>query len=59
MYIEAFTGLTLLYELTWRDLIYVLGQTLTPDTSALALGEATILEMNGFRVRQGERWNMK
>ena len=41
MYTEAFTGLTLLYELTWRDLIYVLGQTLPPDTRALALGEAT------------------
>ena len=40
-YIEAFTGLTLLYELTWRDVTYVLGQTLTPDSKALVLREAT------------------
>ena len=39
-YIEAFTGLTLLYELTWRDVMYVLGQTLTPDSRALVLREA-------------------
>ena len=26
-YMEAFTGLTLLYDLTWKDVIYVLGQT--------------------------------
>ena len=31
-YTEVFTGLTLLYELTWRDVMYVLGQTLTPDS---------------------------
>ena len=28
-YIEAFWGLTLLYELTWKDTLYVLWQTLT------------------------------
>ena len=39
-YIEAFTELTLLYELTWRDVMYVLGQTLTPDSRALVLREA-------------------
>ena len=34
-------GLTLLYELTWRDVVYVLGQTLTPDSRTRVLGEAT------------------
>ena len=40
-YIEAFTGLTLLYELTWRHVMYVFGQTLIPDLRARVLGEAT------------------
>ena len=31
-YTEDFKGLTLPYELTWRDVMYVLGQTLTPDS---------------------------
>ena len=31
-YTEDFKGLTLLYELTWRDVMYVLGQMLTPDS---------------------------
>ena len=31
-YTEAFTGPTLLYDLTWRDVMHVLGQTLTPDS---------------------------
>ena len=34
-------GLTLLHELTWRDVMYVLGQTLTPDSRTQVLGEAT------------------
>ena len=33
-YIEAFTGLTLLYGITWRDVIHVLGQILTLDSRA-------------------------
>ena len=40
-------GLTLLYELTWRDVVYVLGQTLTPDSRTRVLGEATTF---------GEKW---
>ena len=42
-YIEDFAGLTLLYDLTWKDVIYVLWQTLTPDSRALVLREATTL----------------
>ena len=40
-YIEDFTGLISLCDLTWRDVIHVLGQTLTPDSRARDLGEAT------------------
>ena len=46
-YIEDFMGLTLPYELTWRDVMYVLGQTLTSDLRIQLLGEAT-----GF----GDEW---
>ena len=28
-YIRAFKGVTLLYDLTWKDVMYILGQTLT------------------------------
>ena len=41
---EAFVGLTLLYDLTWRDGMYVLGQTLTPDLRTEVLGEAPTFE---------------
>lgn len=34
-------GLTLLYDLTWRDVMYVLGQTLTLNSKTRVLGEAT------------------
>ena len=30
-YIRAFKGVTLLYDLTWKDVMYILGQMLTPD----------------------------
>ena len=31
-YIRAFKGITLFYDLTWRDVMYILGQILTPDS---------------------------
>lgn len=34
-------GLPLLYDVTWRDVMYVLGQTLTLDLKTQLLGEAT------------------
>ena len=34
-------GLTLLYELTWRDVMHVLGQTLTSDLKTGVWEEAT------------------
>ena len=58
-YIEGFMGLILLYDLTWRDVIHILGQTLTPDSRAWVLGEATTLgdewlerEMRGKREHE-------
>ena len=52
-------GLTLFYELTWRDVLYVLGQMLTPDSKTQVLGKPLLLEMNGLNARQGERGDMK
>ena len=40
-YTEAFTGPTLHYDLTWRNVMHVLGQTLTPDSKTWVLGEAS------------------
>ena len=40
-YTEAFLGLTLLYELTWRDVTYVLGLMLIPNSRDRVLGEGT------------------
>ena len=56
---KGFTGLILLYELTWRDVMYVLGQTLTPDLRAQVLGEATafgdeLLECETRETREHE-----
>ena len=41
-YIRAFKGVTLLYDLTWKDVMYILGQTLTPD-SDLSFGKSGCL----------------
>ena len=46
-YIRAFTGVTLLYDLTWKDVMYILGQTLTPDSKTQVLGKA---------VAYGDEW---
>ena len=37
-YIRAFKGVTLLYDLTWKDVMYILGQTLTPESKTRVLG---------------------
>ena len=52
-------GQALLYELTWRDIIHVLGQMLTPDSKTQVLKKPLLLEMNGLNARKGERGNMK
>ena len=33
-YIRAFKGVTQLYDLTWKDMIYILGQMLTPSSKS-------------------------
>ena len=38
-YIRAFKGVTLLYDLTWKDVMYILGQTLTPESKTQVLGK--------------------
>ena len=44
-------GLTLLYDLTCRDVMYVLGQTLTLDSKTRVWGKLLLLEMNGLKAR--------
>ena len=38
-YIRAFKGVTLHYDLTWKDVMYILGQTLTLDSKSWVLGK--------------------
>ena len=38
-YIRAFKGVTLLYDLTWKDVMYILGQMLTPDSKTQVVGK--------------------
>ena len=40
-------GVTLLYDLTWKDVMYILGQKLTPDSKTRVLGKA---------VAYGDKW---
>ena len=46
-YVRAFKGVTLHYDLTWKDVMYILGQTLTPDSKARVLGKV---------VAYGDEW---
>ena len=46
-YIRAFKGVTLLYDVTWKDVMYILGQMLTPDSKPQVLGKA---------VAYGDEW---
>ena len=39
-YTRTFKGVTLLYDLTWKDVMYILGQTLNPDSKSQVLGTA-------------------
>ena len=39
-YIRAFKGVTLLYDLIWKDVMYILGQMLTPESKTRVLGKA-------------------
>ena len=42
-YIRDFKGVTLLYDLTWKDKGPYLGQTLTPDSKNSSFGESCCL----------------
>ena len=59
-YIEVFTGVTLLYDITWRDVMYVLWQTLIPDSSTQVLGEATTFgdEWLGCETREKREYEI-
>ena len=46
-YIRAFKGVTLLYDVTWKDVVYILGQTLTPNSKSRVLGKV---------VAYGDEW---
>ena len=46
-YIRAFKGVTLLYDLTSKDVMYILGQTLTPESKTRVLEKA---------VAYGDKW---
>ena len=51
-YIRAFNGVTLLYDLTWKDVIYILGQTLTPESKTRVWEKRLLVEMNGLVMNQ-------
>ena len=46
-YFRAFKGVTLLYDITWKDVMYILGQMLTYDSKTRVLGKA---------VAYGDEW---
>ena len=50
-YIRAFKGVTLIYDLTWKDVMCILGQRLTPD-SVEFWEKRLLMEMNGLVMNQ-------
>ena len=46
-YIRAFKGVTLLYDLTWKDVMFILGQMLTPNSKTRVLRKV---------VAYGDEW---
>ena len=42
-YIRAFKGVTQLYDLTWKDVMYILERMLTPDSKTRVLEKAFVL----------------
>ena len=43
-YIRTVKGFTLLYDFTWQNVIYILGQTLTPDSKTRVLEKVIVYE---------------
>ena len=54
-YIRAFNGVTLHYDLTWKDVMYILGQTLTLTQKLEFWEKRLLMEMNGLVMNQWER----
>ena len=54
-YIRAFKGVILIYDPTWKDVMYVLGQTLNPDSKLEFWRKLFHMEMNGLVMNQQER----
>ena len=51
-YIRAFKGVTLHYDLTWKDVMYILGQTLTLTQKLEFWEKRLLMEMNGLVMNQ-------
>ena len=47
-YIRTVKGFTLLYDFTWQNVIYILGQTLTPDSKTRVLEKVIVYEDEWF-----------
>ena len=43
IYKIALKGVTRLYDLTWKDVMYILGQMLTPNSKTRVLGDSGCL----------------
>ena len=50
----SFRGVTLLYDLTWKDVMYILGQMLTPKSKTF--GKKTLEKVLGKVVAYGDEW---
>ena len=50
-YMRSLKGVTLLYDLTWKDVIYILGQMLTPDSKKF-WEKQLLMDMNGLVMNQ-------
>ena len=50
-YMRSLKGVTLLYDLTWKDVIYILGQMLTPDSKKF-WEKRLLMGMNGLVMNQ-------
>ena len=51
-YISAFMGVTLLYDLTWKDVMYILGQILSATRKLEFWGKRLPMEVNGLVMNQ-------
>ena len=52
IHIKAFKGVTLLYDLTWKDVMYILGQILSATRKLEFWGKRLPMEVNGLVMNQ-------